>query len=171
MAAPMSKAPGYQAPTRLRGVARALALELAAEARTEWGYTSDLIASTFRKNRQLGSHDRRLVSETVYGLVRWDRRLDAIVDEMLGKRRERREEPTPVARAELKLLVYEIRQGLPAEAASEDFRRLLRGVPDGEALRAEDAGLGHRTGLDREAVRRSFPTWLIERFVADLGEE
>ena len=85
----------------LRGAARALTLELAAEARAEWGYASDLIARAFRKHRQLGSGDRRLVSETVYGLIRWDRRLDAIVEELLARRRERREHLSPVARGEL----------------------------------------------------------------------
>jgi hypothetical protein len=61
-----SASPPSLAP-RLRGQARALALELYAEARAEWGYASDLIASAFRKQRQLGSGDRRLVAETVYG--------------------------------------------------------------------------------------------------------
>jgi len=35
---------------------------------------------------------------------------------------------------------------------------------------AEDAGLGHSTGLEREALRLSYPTWMIERLVNDLGE-
>jgi 16S rRNA (cytosine967-C5)-methyltransferase len=153
---------------RLRGAARALTLELYAEARAEWGYASDLIAAAFRKQRSLGSGDRRLVSETVYGLIRWDRRLDAITEEVLARRRERREALSPVARNELALLIYELRQGLGV--APEEFRRLLHTDPDLTAITADEAGLGSRTGLDREAVRRSFPTWLLERFVADSGE-
>lgn len=153
---------------RLRGAARALTLELAAEARAEWGYASDLIASAFRKHRQLGSGDRRLVSEAVYGLIRWERRLEAIADEVLARRRERREPLSPVARGELKLLIHELRQGLSVEP--EELRRLVHGDPDPTAITGDDAGLGTRTGLDREAVRRSFPTWLLERFVADAGE-
>jgi 16S rRNA (cytosine967-C5)-methyltransferase len=35
---------------------------------------------------------------------------------------------------------------------------------------AEDAGLGARRGLEREAVRLSYPTWMIELFVEDHGE-
>src|SRR6185436_2040577 len=101
---------------RLRGAARALTLELFAEARAEWGYASDLLASAFRKQRQLGSGDRRLVAETVYGLIRWDRRLEAITEEILARRRERREALSPVARAELKLLIYELRAGLTVQA-------------------------------------------------------
>jgi 16S rRNA (cytosine967-C5)-methyltransferase len=37
-------------------------------------------------------------------------------------------------------------------------------------LAGEDAGLGHSQGLEREAIRRSYPSWLLERFVNDLGE-
>jgi len=70
--------------SRLRGTARALTLEMAAEARAEWGFASDIIARTFRKHRELASSDRRLCSETVYGLIRMNRRLDAIVDELPG---------------------------------------------------------------------------------------
>ena len=70
--------------SRLTGGARALALEIAAEARAEWGFASDLIARAFRAHRELSSSDRRLCSETVYGLIRMDRRLDAILEELAG---------------------------------------------------------------------------------------
>ena len=104
---------------RLRGPARALALELAAEARAEWGFASDLIARGFRAHRELPSGDRRLVSETVYGLIRLDRRLDAIVAELAGGA------PLPPhARDELKLLVYEARAGVATEALAPDAARL-----------------------------------------------
>jgi 16S rRNA (cytosine967-C5)-methyltransferase len=153
---------------RLRGAARALTLELFAEARSEWGFASDLLARAFRKNRQLGSSDRRLVSEAVYGLIRWDRRLEAITEETLSRRRERREALSAVARAELKLLIYEVRSGLTVEG--EEFRRLMHSEPDLTAITSDDAGLGTRVGIEREAVRRSYPSWLLERFVADVGE-
>jgi 16S rRNA (cytosine967-C5)-methyltransferase len=156
-----------ESPLHLRGAARALALEIAAEARAEWGFATDLMAAAFRRHRNLGSSDRRLVSETVYGLIRGERRLESIVDELLARRRERREALSPEARAELKLLVYELRQGVPAEVLADEFRRLMHTSPDLGAVAAEDAGLGGRSGLDRDAVRLSYPTWLIERLVAD----
>ena len=74
---------------QLSRAARVLALEIAAEARAEWGYASDIIARAFRAHRELGSSERRLIAETVYGLVRWDRRLDAIVDELVRGARPR----------------------------------------------------------------------------------
>jgi len=97
---------------RLQRGARAIALEIAAETRAEWGFATDVIARAFRAHRELASGARRLIAETVYGLIRMDRRLDAIVDELT--RRGGRDVPlAPLARDELKLLVYEARAGVP----------------------------------------------------------
>src|SRR5260221_5032948 len=96
-------------PGRLQGRARALALEIAAEARAEWGFASEIIARSFRAHRELASGDRRRISETVYGLIRMDRRLDAILEELVG--RELRELAAP-ARDALQLLVFEAHEGL-----------------------------------------------------------
>jgi len=157
---------------RLGGQARTLALQIAAEARAEWGFLTDIIAAAFRANRQLGSGDRRLISETVYGLVRWERRLEAVVEEMLTvvKGRGMPEPLSPIGRQELKLVVYELRNGLPVDAAKSDVRRILRRDVDLALVVADDAGLGRSAGLDREAARLSYPTWMMERMVADLGQ-
>jgi 16S rRNA (cytosine967-C5)-methyltransferase len=151
---------------------RALTLEIAAEARAEWGFASDIIARAFRARRDLSSGGRRRVAEAVYGLIRMDRRLDAIVDSLPGLGAEL----SPVLRDELKLLMLDLREGMPIEAAEGELARL--GLGKGSRLGAridlggvtdEDAGLGARAGLEREAVRLSYPTWLVERFVNDLG--
>jgi 16S rRNA (cytosine967-C5)-methyltransferase len=153
---------------RLQGAARTLALEIAAEARAEWGYASDIIARAFRAHRELPSRDRRLVSETVYGLIRMERRLEAIVDELVAA--SGADAPEPLARGELKLLVYETREGVPVEALGGEARRLLRVAVDlGRAL-GDEAGLGKRAGLEREATRLSYPTWLVERLAEQLGQ-
>ena len=153
---------------------RALTLEIAAEARAEWGFASDIIARAFRAHRELSSGGRRRVAEAVYGLIRMDRRLDAIVAELPGLG----EGLPPVVRDELKLLIHEIREGMPAAAAETEMVRLGRGKGTSfgdrinlEQAAAEDAGLEGRKGLDREAVRLSYPLWLVERLVNDLGLE
>jgi 16S rRNA (cytosine967-C5)-methyltransferase len=148
--------------------ARALTLQLAAEARAEWGFATDILARAFREDRQLSSQDRRQVSETVYGLVRWERRLEAILDELLA--RGRREVVSAQARQELKLLVYELRTGIPAEALKADAKRLAGRELDLGTAVGDDAGLGNRDGVDRKALQVSYPTWLYERFVASHGE-
>ena len=152
---------------------RALTLEIAAEARAEWGFASDIIARAFRAHRELSSGGRRRVAEAVYGLIRMDRRLDAIVAELPGLG----DELSPVLRDEIKLLVHEIREGMPASAAESELVRLGRGkgTTHGDRIdlaraTGDDAGLGGRTGLDREAVRLSYPLWLVERLVNDLGQ-
>jgi 16S rRNA (cytosine967-C5)-methyltransferase len=138
---------------------------MAAEARAEWGFASEIIARSFRKHRELASSDRRLCAETVYGLIRMNRRLDAIVEELPGSGAL-----SPLARDELKLLVYEARSGVPVEALAVEAQRLVRGSIDLARAAADEAGLSGRRGLDREAVRLSYPTWLIEMFVEDYGE-
>jgi 16S rRNA (cytosine967-C5)-methyltransferase len=151
--------------SRLSGGARALTLEIAAEARAEWGFASDLIARAFRAHRELSSGDRRLCSETVYGLIRMDRRLDAILEELTDGA-----ELAPHARDELKLLIYEVRSGIPVEALAGETKRLSRTAIDLARAVGDEAGLGARRGLEREAVRLSYPTWLLELFVEDHGE-
>jgi 16S rRNA (cytosine967-C5)-methyltransferase len=153
---------------RLQTGARAIALEIAAEARAEWGFATDIIARAFRSHRELASGARRLIAETVYGLIRMDRRLDAIVEELT--RRGGRDVPlAPLARDELKLLVYEARAGVPIEALAADVKRLSREPIDLARACGDDAGLGGRQGIDREATRLSYPTWLLEAWTADYG--
>ena len=167
------ESPGAGSPARrLGGQARALTLEIAAEARAEWGFLTDIIAAAFRANRQLGSGDRRLISEAVYGLVRWERRLEAVVDELLTvvQGRGMPEPLSPAARQELKLIVYELRNGLPVDAAKAEARRILRRDVDLAKAAADDAGLGKSAGLERQALRLSYPTWMMDRLVTDLGE-
>ena len=164
----ISVAPGSQL-VRLRGRSRALALEIAAEARAEWAYTSEVIARVFRTHRELGSTERRLISEAVYGLVRWDRRLVAIADELVRTTRTRVEGLSPAAHDELLLLIHEARTGVDATVVAGEAGRLLGGEVAPARLTDEDAGLGHTRDIDREALRVSFPTWLLERFTTDLG--
>jgi 16S rRNA (cytosine967-C5)-methyltransferase len=158
-------------PLRLGGAARALALEIAAETRAEWGYATDVIARAFRAHRELGSTERRRISETVYGLIRADRRLDAIVAELLEPVSRAGEKPSQVVRDELKLIAFELREGIPVEAVRNDMRRLLRTEVDLAAVVEPDAGLGTRTGLDRDAVRSSVPTWLAELVTRERGHD
>ncbi len=77
----------------------------------------------------------------------------------------------PHARDELKLLVYEARSGVPAEALAPETKRLTRAPIDLSRAVGDDAGLGSRQGLEREAVRLSYPTWMIELFVEDHGRD
>jgi len=161
---------GRRPGARLGGAARALALELVAEARVEWGHVTELVAAAFRRERALGSAERRLVAETVYGMIRQHRRLGAIVDGLVARRRARA--VSPMVRAQVELCVYELREGgAPPAAIAGELERLLAFAPDPGRLAAEDAGLAGLSGIEREAVRLSYPTWMLARFCADHGEE
>jgi 16S rRNA (cytosine967-C5)-methyltransferase len=148
-----------------------LTLEIAAEARAEWGYASDLIARTFRAHRELGSSDRRRISETVYGLIRYDRRLGAIADALCKEVFRRGDTASPVTRDELKLIVFELREGLPLEAVRADVKRLMRVDLDLAAVTAAEAGLAGTSGIEREALRLSVPNWLASELFEQLGPE
>jgi 16S rRNA (cytosine967-C5)-methyltransferase len=154
---------------RLSPRARTLVLEAAAEARAEWGFATEILARTFRQERQLGSGERRLVAESLYGLLRWERLLEAIVDELLASPRVRLRPVSETARQELKLLAYELRSGVPAAALASEARRLVGRDLDLASAVGTDAGLGNRSGVDREALRLSYPTWLYQRFVLSMG--
>ena len=45
------------------GRLRALVLELWQRTRMDWGFVTDRLATTFRKESWVGSHERRFVSE------------------------------------------------------------------------------------------------------------
>jgi 16S rRNA (cytosine967-C5)-methyltransferase len=97
-----------------------------------------------------------------------DRRLEAILEELAGRELG---ELGPVARDEVKLLAFEVREGVPLEAALPEAKRLLGASVDFSRVLDEDAGLGKRSGMEREALRLSYPTWMIEQFTNDLGIE
>src|SRR5688500_5825684 len=61
------------------GSLRALLLELWQRTRLDWGFVSDRLSATFRRERSLGSSERRFVAETLYGMVRHLRRIDAAI--------------------------------------------------------------------------------------------
>jgi 16S rRNA (cytosine967-C5)-methyltransferase len=147
-----------------------LVLELAQEARAEWGFATDILARAFREHRYLSSSERRWVAETTYGLLRQERRLVAISDEILRRSpRTRRDGISSLAAQTLRLCIYEVRTGLPLEAVKAEVRRAFGFELDLSPALAEDAGLGDAEGLDREALRLSYPTWLFERLLPDVG--
>ena len=62
------------------GRLRATLLELWQRTRIDWGFVTDRLSTTFRKETWIGAHERRFLSETLYGLVRHLRRIDAALE-------------------------------------------------------------------------------------------
>ncbi|MEO8552982.1 MAG: RsmB/NOP family class I SAM-dependent RNA methyltransferase [Kofleriaceae bacterium] len=141
------------------GRLRALVLELWQRTRMDWGFVTDRLAITFRKEKWIGSHERRFVSETLYGMVRNLRRID------LGLERARKTKQSPRDLERLIALLVLERVIEPARAA--------RVVPelDWTAVASVDAVIAAERKLARRiALASSLPDWLAARFVADHGD-
>jgi len=141
---------------RLRG----LILELWQRTRLDWGFVSDRLSQVFRKETWLGSSERRFVAETLYGLVRHVRRVDAAIDAA------RRGASKPI-RDEQRLIAYFVLEGA---ITIDDASRIDKTI-DWRAVAGFDATIAR----DRDAVRRiavgcSVPDWLAVRLVAEHGD-
>jgi 16S rRNA (cytosine967-C5)-methyltransferase len=138
----------------------AVVLELWQRTRMDWGFVTDRLASTFRRETWIGSHERRFISETLYGLVRHLRRIDA----GLARGRKAQRAPRDLERL-LALLVLEPLIA-PAQAA--------RAVPDidwSAVAGIDDAIAAERKRVPRIALAASLPDWLAARLAADWGDE
>ena len=140
------------------GRLRALVLELWQRTRMDWGFVTDRLALTFRKETWVGSHERRFVGETLYGLVRHLRRVDLAIE----RGRKAKKPPKDLERL-IALLVLE---------DELDPERAAAVVPDIDwhAVRGvDDAIAGERNVTKRIALGQSLPDWLAKRLVAEWG--
>jgi 16S rRNA (cytosine967-C5)-methyltransferase len=142
------------------GRLRALVLELWQRTRMDWGFVTDRLAQTFRKETWIGAHERRFVSETLYGLVRHLRRVDLALE----RARRVKKPPRDLERL-LALLVLE-KLIEPARAAKVETELDWNAVAGVDAAIAGERNLARRIGL-----AHSLPDWLATRLVADWGDE
>ena len=142
------------------GRLRALLLELWQRTRMDWGFVTDRLAQTFRKETWIGAHERRFVSETLYGLVRHLRRVDLALE----RARRVKKAPRDLERL-LALLVLEklIDPARAAKVVDELDWSAVAGV--------DDAIAGERRIDKRIALAHSLPDWLATRLVADWRDE
>lgn len=131
---------------------------------TEGAY-ANLVVPAVLERSHLETRDRNFVTELVYGTTRQRRSCDWLVDRFLLS------DLDPTARAYLRLGAYQLAfldtpphaaVGATVEAAPKKIRGLVNAV-----LRKVAAA--DRTWPD-DATRLSYPDWIIERLVADLGE-
>ncbi len=142
------------------GRLRALVLELWQRTRMDWGFVTDRLSSTFRKETWVGAHERRFVGETLYGLVRHLRRVDAA----LVRGRKTTKAPRDLERL-LALLVLE-KLIEPARAA-----QLERDIDWNAVATIDEVIAAERKPVERIALAASMPDWLAARFVADWGDQ
>ncbi len=139
---------------------RAQLLELWQRTRMDWGFVTDRLATTFRKETWIGAHERRFISETLYGLVRHLRRIDLALE----RGRRIKKPPRDLERL-LALLVLE-RLLTPEQAAKAEPDLEWRAVAS-----VDDVIAGERNPARRIALAASLPDWLAGRLVADWGDQ
>jgi 16S rRNA (cytosine967-C5)-methyltransferase len=177
----MSRAPRREPTARAAAPARTVAARVLERVETEDAF-ADLALDAELHRHALSARDVALVTELVFGTLRWQRYLDWI----LGPH-SRRRLPTldPRVRVLLRLSAYQLAflDRVPAFAAVHDAVSLARGAPGiagyvNAVLRAfarrgaaEREPAPPRDPLEALATRCSFPTWLAARWLARYGAE
>ncbi len=143
------------------GSLNSLILELWQQTRMDWGFATDRLAKVFRRERSLGSSERRFVAEVLYSMIRHARRIDLAL-EAGGLRSVGR---APDSKRLLATLVLE--HGLSPQDAAQHDADLDWSVV---------AGINEKLSTTRNSVARiamlhSLPDFLAQVLVADLGEE
>lgn len=147
------------------GVApRRVALDALVRIDAEGAY-ANLVLGPVLERSDLDERDRALVTELVYGTTRRRRTCDWLVDRFTLR------DPDPRTRAALRLGAYQLGfTDVPAHAAVAATvgaaPKRTRGFVNAVLRRVADA-----PGEPADAgTRLSYPDWIVDRLVADLGE-
>jgi len=160
---------GHKSDQRADAAAGSAARRLAAEALeriAEGGAYANLVLPAMLERSELEQRDRAFVTELVYGATRMRRSCDWLVDRFVMT------DLDPQARAFLRLGAYQlIFLDTPPHAAVsatvDAAPRKLRGLVNAVLRRVAE---GSREWPD-EATRLSYPDWIIDRLVAELGHD
>lgn len=154
---------------------------LALQAIAHGGFADDVLAKTLQQD--LSEPDKRLATELIYGSVRRQRTLDALIDQ-LGKKQSDRQPPN--LRLILHLGLYQLRYltQVPPSAAVNTTVELaknngfagLSGVVNGILrqyirLSASDPLHLPTDPVQRLAVLHSYPDWIVEVWRSQFGLE
>ncbi len=149
----------------------------------ETGSYTDIVVDRLLSKFELSTVDRHLFTELVNGIIRRKRTLDAIIDQLAKQPAHRQ---PPELRQLLRLGLYQLRylDRIPESAAVNTTVDLaksngltgLAGVANGilrQYIRLQ-AGQAEVLNLPVDPISRlgtlySFPDWLIEQWIAELG--
>jgi 16S rRNA (cytosine967-C5)-methyltransferase len=148
--------------------ARHLALDALVRIDSEGAYANVVLPSMLSRST-LDPRDRRFVTDLVYGTTRRRRALDFVVDRFLIR------DVDVEVRAALRLGAYQLYDlGTPphaAVAATVDVApNRARGFVNA-VLRRVAEGTSTPIEWPDDATRLSYPDWIVERLVADLGHD
>jgi 16S rRNA (cytosine967-C5)-methyltransferase len=141
--------------------AEQLILDLWTQTRLDWGFATDRIAQAFRRDKRLGSRERRRVSETLFGMIRQARRVDFALEGNHGRL------PGGDARDRARYLTWRLLEG---EITVEQAKAAMRNVDWAAVATVDEKIARERDPLRRYALRHSLPDWLAKRFLDEYGE-
>ena len=143
-------------------------------------FSSVLLAA---EEPRLNPADRALCHELVLGVLRWQLRLDKILEHFSKRAIESLDLPVRIA---LRLGLYQLRylSRIPASAAVNESVSLVRAARLSSATSLVNAVLRRATReteydpaaevsdqVERIAIQTSHPVWLIERWIETFGED
>jgi 16S rRNA (cytosine967-C5)-methyltransferase len=144
--------------------ARSVAYEALRRIESQGAY-ANLVLPSALETSGLSSSDRRFVTDLVYGTTRRRRACDALVDRFVAM------PPDDATRTLLRLGAYQLAfAGVPPHAAVGETvalaPRRVRGFVN--AVLRKVAAAPHVWPSD--AARLSYPDWIVDRLIAELGE-
>ncbi|HXX20985.1 MAG TPA: 16S rRNA (cytosine(967)-C(5))-methyltransferase RsmB [Candidatus Acidoferrum sp.] len=163
--------------------ARKIAFEVLRRVEAEGAYASDVLHEAL--GASVKAADAALATELVFGVLRWRRLLDCLLDRHLKKPVERLDLPVALA---LRMGVYQLRflRKIPPRAAVNESVELVKMARKTSAASLANAvlrkaaseasepaegllprGLEHAEWL---AILHSHPTWMVERWIRRFGE-
>ena len=148
--------------------ARRVALRVLDRIDDQGAYANLVLGGELERSR-LDERDRAFATDLVYGVTRLRRRLDHLVDRFLLRPVD------PPVRAALRLGAYQLHElHTPPHAAVSATvdavgERRVRGLVNAVLRRVAEAPVADGAWPDL-ATRLSYPDWLVERVITDLGE-
>ncbi|MFP3871233.1 MAG: 16S rRNA (cytosine(967)-C(5))-methyltransferase RsmB [Syntrophobacteria bacterium] len=163
---------------------RAVAMHVLMQVARRASFPDALLDIYFKEHPKLDARDRALVTELVYGVLRWQGRLDWIIDQHVKVKPDKIALPVRVL---LRLATYQLLflDRIPPAAAVDEavelskvsqpqyIVRFVNGVLRTVARKREILKKADQQGdrAERLARRHSYPVWLVRRWLAEMGEE
>jgi 16S rRNA (cytosine967-C5)-methyltransferase len=163
--------------------ARRIAYEVLRRVEAEGAYASDVLHDAL--DARVKPVDAALATEITFGVLRWRRLLDFLLDRHLNKPVERLDLAVGLS---LRMGLYQLRflEKIPARAAVNESVELVKMARKTSAASLVNAVLqkaateaqspagqflpANLADVERLAILHSHPTWMVERCVARLGE-
>ena len=163
---------------------RAIAMHTLLQVARHASFPDALLDVYFKEHPGLDPRDRALVTQLVYGVLRWQGRLDWIIDQQINIRPDKMALPV---RLILRLATYQLLflDRIPSAAAvneAVEFAKLgqpqhiVRFVNGVLRAIARKSQMLRETGPEgdpgeRLAVYHSYPLWLVQRWLSEFGYE